>query len=172
MVLASGAGFGVDKRWGRSVMGCCALIGGVVGSAGGWFSWVGGCWAYGRLVDGLRVVVSETVEGCWVGVRRCTVMACSWSVFGVRGGLLIVSWVAGLAGCIVRCILLRVAEAWLGVIAGVSRNRLQFFCDVGWVIVCGMEVLGVFCLMGLVFFVILGGRYGLRGHLVGSLGWS
>jgi len=86
MVLAPGAGCRVDKWWGSAVMGCCALVSGIAGS---WFSWLGVCWAYGRLVYGLQFVVSGTVKGCWVGSAKvCSdglELVCFWCQVQVTG---------------------------------------------------------------------------------------
>jgi len=155
-------------------MGCCAFVSGVVGIAGSWFSWLGVCWVYGRLVDGLQFVVLGTVNG-WEA-QSCVVMAWNWFIFGVRCMLLVAALVAGLAGCIVMCILLWVAEAWLGVTTkGFCQNWLQFFCKVGWVVVCSiLEVIGSGRMVGLVSFINMVYEDSWLVHWVGheDYGWQ
>jgi len=54
-------------RWGRAGTGCWAIAICVVGRAGNWVGLLGGSWACGMLIDGLRLKVVGTVEGCWLG---------------------------------------------------------------------------------------------------------
>jgi len=118
MVLAPGARFGViclAMQWGSAVIGCCAIVSDVAGIAGGWFSWLSVCWAYGGLVDGLWLVVLGTVKGCWVGGTKvcgdglelvcfcCQVRVIGCSIGGwpcwLHGDVYFIMGVCGLVGC-------------------------------------------------------------------------
>jgi len=100
--------------WGSAVIGYWALVGGVVCKAGSWFSWLGVCWVYGRLVDGLwLVVLGRLLKVVKWEAQRCAVMAWSLFVFGVRCGLMVAALVAGLAGCMVMCIFGWLRHGWV-----------------------------------------------------------